>query len=272
MLPAKNHSSSPVHHASKRRKKRLKEVHPFRKTAPHWAGWAVVAVLTVGLIISFSIYIYNAKHSSKTLDDELSMTSGFSLAKGELVSYPGRNINYKVKFNHLNPTHLAVAKKVGVKGPLKDQADVNKHKNQLKRISTTKNYVVDDLDYSVPYLTPNAAKELDAICAEFADILERNNLPHYRPIVTSVLRTQESVKKLQRSGNVNSTTNSAHCYGTTFDITYARFNKKDSNPNYMSDENLKLVLGQALLNEQRAGRIYVKYEFKQACFHITSRQ
>lgn len=39
----------------------------------------------------------------------------------------------------------------------------------------------------------------------------------------------------------------------------------------MTQDNLKLVLGQVLLNEQRAGRIYVKYEWQQACFHITCR-
>jgi hypothetical protein len=40
---------------------------------------------------------------------------------------------------------------------------------------------------------------------------------------------------------------------------------------YMHQDNLKLVLGQVLLNHQRAGKIYVKYEHKQACFHITVR-
>jgi hypothetical protein len=40
----------------------------------------------------------------------------------------------------------------------------------------------------------------------------------------------------------------------------------------MHQDNLKLVLGQVLLNEQRAGNIYVKYEKKQACFHITVRK
>jgi hypothetical protein len=30
-------------------------------------------------------------------------------------------------------------------------------------------------------------------------------------------------------------------------------------------------LGQVLLNRQRRGRIYVKYEKKQSCFHITCR-
>lgn len=257
-------SSSPRH-----QKRGRKGVRPLRNEAPHWTGWIVVASLVIALVVSFGVYVYNLRHPASTINYQLSTTNS---QKGSLVSYPGRNIDYARKFNYQNATHLSAAKSVGINGPLKDQAAVNKQKSKLVRISSTANYKLDDLDYSLPYLTPNAAKELDAIAADFADILERNGLPHYRPIVTSVLRTQESVKRLQRSGNINSTTNSAHCYGTTFDITYKRFDKRDSSPDYMSDENLKLVLAQALLNEQRAGHIYVKYEFKQACFHITSRR
>ena len=132
--------------------------------------------------------------------------------------------------------------------------------------------MVDDLTHSIPYLVPQAAAELESIGREFADILQRNGLPHYRFYVTSVLRTQHDVKHLQKSGNVNATTQSCHCYGTTFDLAYFRFDKVSKTREYMHQDNLKLVLGQVLLNEQRAGRIYVKYEWKQACFHITVRR
>ena len=107
---------------------------------------------------------------------------------------------------------------------------------------------------------------------KFADILQRNGLPHYRFYVTSVLRTQDDVKHLQESGNINATTNSCHCYGTTFDLAYYRYDKVTHTHEYMHEDNLKLVLGQALLNHQRAGKIYVKYEHKQACFHVTVRK
>ena len=121
---------------------------------------------------------------------------------------------------------------------------------------------------------PGASKpdDADAIGAEWADILSRNNLPHYRFYVTSVLRTQEDIKYLQRSGNINSVTQSCHCYGTTFDLAYMRYDKVTRSRTYMHEDNLKLVLGQVLLNHQRAGKIYVKYEAKQSCFHITVRQ
>lgn len=194
------------------------------------------------------------------------------LGPGKCVSYPGKTFNYATRFNSVNATHLKVAKKKGLSQIPLTREDVPNMKNQLKRVTTTSNYQLDELSHSMPYLRPYALDELNRIGEEFASILERNNLPHYRFIVTSVLRTQEDVKNLQRSGNVNSTTNSAHCYGTTFDITYVRYDKYDlRNPDYMMEGNLALVLAQALLNEQRADRIYVRYEKKQACFHITCR-
>ena len=192
--------------------------------------------------------------------------------KGNLVRYPGRTFRYKDKFNDLQTKQHAVASKIGLPRPPKDREDAKSMRKSLVEIKTNRNYIVDDLTHSVPYLIPSAKKELDAIGEEWADILARNGLPHYRFYVTSVLRTQEDVKWLQRSGNVNSTTQSCHCYGTTFDLAYMRYEKVTDTPDYMTEDNLKLVLGQVLLNHQRAGKIYVKYEWKQSCFHITVRQ
>lgn len=38
-----------------------------------------------------------------------------------------------------------------------------------------------------------------------------------------------------------------------------------------SNEDLKSILGEVLLEERKAGRIFVKYEINERCFHITSR-
>lgn len=194
------------------------------------------------------------------------------IVEDHLVSYPGRTFNYAQKFNDLQPKQYAVASRIGLPYPPKDRAEAQTMRERLVEIKTNNNYIVDELTHSVPYLIPSAKRELDAIGEEWADILQRNNLPHYRFYVTSILRTQEDVKYLQRSGNINSTTQSCHCYGTTFDLAYLRYDKVSRTRDYMIDDNLKLVLGQVLLNHQRAGKIYVKYEAKQSCFHITVRQ
>lgn len=187
------------------------------------------------------------------------------------VYYPGRTIKYAEKFRDKNDLHLAAAAAIGLKTRPATRTEAAKLRKQLVEIRTTPHYVLDSLTHSSPYLVPKAAKELDAIGAEFADILERNGLPHYRFRVTSVLRTDEDIRRLQRSGNVNSVSNSAHCYGTTFDIAYMHYDKVDITRDYVPEDNLKLVLGQVLLNHQRAGKIYVKYEWRQCCFHITCR-
>ena len=194
-----------------------------------------------------------------------------ALVEDSLVWYPGRTFSYKAKFNDLQAKQHEVASRIGLPHPPKDRKDAAKMRHQLLEIKTNENYIVDSLTHSVPYLIPAAAHELEAIGAEWADILARNGLPHYQFYVTSVLRTEEDIRYLQKSGNINSVTQSCHCYGTTFDLAYMRYNKVSHTRTYMHVDNLKLVLGQVLLNHQRAGKIYVKYEWKQSCFHITVR-
>ena len=193
------------------------------------------------------------------------------LVEDSLVWYPGRTFSYKDKFNDLQAKQHEVASRIGLPRSPKDREDAAKMHRQLVEIRTNENYIVDSLTHSVPYLIPAAARELEAIGAEWADILARNGLPHYRFYVTSVLRTEQDIRYLQKSGNINSVTQSCHCYGTTFDLAYMRYNKVTHTRAYMHEDNLKLVLGQVLLNHQRAGKIYVKYEWKQSCFHITVR-
>ena len=194
------------------------------------------------------------------------------IVEDNLVAYPGRTFSYKLKFNDLQSRQHDVASRIGLPRPPKDRADAASMRRQLVELKTNSNYIVDSLTHSVPYLIPSAKRELDSIGAEWADILQRNGLPHYRFYVTSVLRTQEDIKYLQRSGNINSVSQSCHCYGTTFDLAYMRYDKVTRTRDYMHEDNLKLVLGQVLLNHQRANKIYVKYEAKQSCFHITVRQ
>jgi hypothetical protein len=194
------------------------------------------------------------------------------IIEAHLVAYPGRTFDYRLKFNDRQDKQHAAAAAIGLPHPPKDRADAASMRSRLVEVKTNDNYIVDDLTHSVPYLIPSAKRELDAIGEEWADILHRNNLPHYRFYVTSVLRTEEDIRYLQRSGNVNSVSQSCHCYGTTFDLAYMRYDKVTRTPDYMHEDNLKLVLGQTLLNHQRAGKIYVKYEAKQSCFHVTVRQ
>ena len=206
----------------------------------------------------------------RTAEDKA--TESDELIEDTLVYYPGRTFSYKDKFRDPQSKQIQAARAIGLSTPPKDRQQASKMRSQLSLVRTNENYILDSLMHSIPYLVPAAAAELESIGKEWADILQRNNLPHYRFYVTSVLRTQDDVKHLQKSGNVNATTNSCHCYGTTFDLAYYRYDKVTRTREYMHDGNLQLVLAQVLLNHQRAGKIYVKYEQKQACFHITVRK
>lgn len=89
-------------------------------------------------------------------------------------------------------------------------------------------------------------------------------------IVTSVLRTRDDVRRL-RKVNGNASANSAHQYATTFDITYARFERLSLKGEAANNMRLANILGNVLEQMRKENRCYVKYERRQRCFHITSR-
>lgn len=176
-------------------------------------------------------------------------------------------------FNDLQDKHISAAKRWGVP-PINDRKDAEQHTKELHCIENNPLYHVDKLTHSVPYLVPRADALLTKIATNFNDSLNAKWLHPHQLIVTSVLRTKDDIKRLKR-GNGNATANSAHLYGTTFDISWMRFKQLDKKGEYetlnTSDELLKNVLVEVLRDLQKEGLCYVKFEKNQACFHITSR-
>ncbi|MBR5475955.1 MAG: hypothetical protein IKV17_03960 [Bacteroidaceae bacterium] len=172
-------------------------------------------------------------------------------------------------FNDANDKQLAVAEKIGV-NPLASREELESVLGKLNETDDNRAYKVDNLTHSIPYLVPEANELLTEIGRSFQDSLVMKHLPPAKIIVTSVLRTQGDVKNLGRR-NINASKNSAHCYGTTFDITYKRYytmmgESMDNAGKYTA------VLGEVLRDLRKKGRCYVKFERKQACFHITVRE
>lgn len=186
-----------------------------------------------------------------------------------------KELNYASLFNDQNGVQLKSAARFGIKRTLKNRKEANDVKEGLVHIKDNSHYSIAKLTHSIPYLTDGAAELLDMIGRNFLDSLESKGLNPNRIIVTSVLRTQEDIKKLQKSGNPNAVSNSAHCYATTFDITYARYDKimfrKFRWCESVDKDTLKSVLGEVLRDLKRRKKCYVKYEVKQRCFHITTR-
>ena len=125
-------------------------------------------------------------------------------------------IDYAVAFNDSNHVQLIAAQQWGVP-PVKDREDAEQRKQELVYMACSPYYDLAHLDASIPYLVPHAATLLHDIGRAFTDSLLVRNMPLYRIVVSSVLRTEADVVRLRRT-NKNATEQSCHLYGTTFDI------------------------------------------------------
>lgn len=171
-------------------------------------------------------------------------------------------------FNDKNDLQLTAAQAVGI-APVHSLKDAYNLTRPLKKIATCEDFFLDSLTHSMPYLVPEASELLHDIGKAFTDTILARGGRKCQVIVTSVLRTDNTISRLRRR-NVNATSTSCHIYGTTFDISWIRFNHCE--PDYiMYTEDLKNILAEVLFELREQGRCYVKYERKQSCFHITAR-
>ena len=193
-------------------------------------------------------------------------------------SMPGGGVKMKINylggslrrvFNDSNYLHINTAERIGVR-PVRSIRDAWEAGAALERLNSCAAYYLDNLTHSLPYLVPEAHKLLADIGMAFRDSLKARGGGDYRIKVTSVLRTPRLVKRLRRR-NRNAVDTSAHLYGTTFDISYAKF-ICDSVTTPRTQEDMKNLLGEVVFAMRQQGRCYVKYEHKQACFHITARK
>ncbi len=244
----------------------------------HVIGFLLVLFLLAGLIgVGYGGYrglkagyhlvvrVINADWNffSEDEDDEWSARNGkhFEFPIPEDKRHPKRVPNFSRDFAYINDVHLSAATKLGIK-PQKTRHELELQRNKLVELHDTKYYKILPLTSSSPYLVPRAADFLTAL----GKLMQEYNGTKSRFLISSVLRTQEDVKKLSNF-NVNASKNSTHCYGTTFDITYNRFDMKGNT----WEGELKEDLAKALYDLQSMGYCYVKYEIKQPCFHVTVR-
>ena len=177
--------------------------------------------------------------------------------------------SYSRVFRDLNDEHVAVARRIGIK-PIASLYDAYNLRVPIVKISTCSDFHVEKLTHSLPYLVPKAARLLHDIGRSFSDSVMARGGKKYKIKVTSVTRTDYSVARLRRGGNVNATVESAHRYGTTFDISYVRFVCCDSSY-VVAPQDLRGILAEVLDYYRKENRCLVKYEVKQGCFHITAR-
>lgn len=200
----------------------------------------------------------------KAVDPDKKEKIVYNIPRGSLKVKPlGRLADV---FNDSNYVHLGHAERLGIQ-PISSLRSLYKNRRPVVKVETNQYYEVDELTHSYPYLVPEAEKLLRDIGRGFQDSIAKRGGGKYRIIVTSVLRTPVTVKRLKRV-NRNAVEQSTHQYGTTFDITYNRFSSPGDGKTVAS-EDMKNILAEVLYDLRGKGRCLVKYERKSPCFHIT---
>ena len=194
---------------------------------------------------------------------------------GRTKWHPVRSVPSYVKcFPDVQDVQIVAAKKWGVRR-VKNREEAEHRRKELVYVGANPFYCIDKgMTHSIPYLVPRAANLLSDIGRNYLDSLYIKGIPLHRIIVSSVLRTEADVARLQR-GNGNATTESCHLFATTFDICYNRYSTVsppgEPERRAVQSDTLKWVLSEVLRDIREQGRCYIKYEVKQGCFHITVR-
>ena len=189
--------------------------------------------------------------------------------------HPIRSVHsYRDCFPDVQDVQIVAAQANGVP-PVESRADAERRKSELLYVGANPYYEIDSrMNRSIPYLVPRASHLLQHIGRRFLDSLAVKQIPLHKIIVTSVLRTEDDVRRLKRI-NGNASEQSCHRFGTTFDISYNRFHTVsppgEPERRAVRNDSLKFVLSEVLRDIRAEGRCYVKYEVKQGCFHVTVR-
>lgn len=193
-----------------------------------------------------------------------------------------------------NRVQLERARTLGV--PRAGDTDRLLREGRLVRLEdSTAYWVVRELDFSEPLLTPDAVALLTEIGQRFQEELDGLGLPPLRLEVTSALRSAAMQARL-RQQNANATREvSTHEYGTTFDLAYNGFTAPAQPALWLDagDETwlqpflarhtealieraagrrsheLKALLGKVLADMQSEGKVMVTLEERQPVFHMT---
>lgn len=176
--------------------------------------------------------------------------------------------SFREIFCDSNDLQLVAARANGV-GAISTLRSAYNLAQPLVKIQSCNAFSVDTLKYSMPFLVPKAALLLRDIGLAFSDSVRARGGGECRIRVTSLTRSDFTVKHLARR-NRNASLNSCHRFGTTFDISWIHFDCLD--PRHIVNEgDMKNTLAEVLYEMRRQGRCYVMWERKQSCFHITVR-
>jgi hypothetical protein len=194
----------------------------------------------------------------------------------------------------LNATQIATARRLGI--PRGAEVEPLVRSGRLVRLAdTTAHWIVRELDFSQPYVTPDAHAMLVELGERFHARLDSLGLPRYRFEITSVLRTRADQAALIRVNANASRGLSAHELATTVDVAYRRFAPPeglleeldlqarpplDAVAREVHDSllvetasvrgsELQAVLGRVIREMRAEGKLLVRMERRQTVYHMT---
>ncbi len=190
----------------------------------------------------------------------------------------------------VNDIQTARARQVGI--PRGSSVEKLSSSGRLVKLTdSTEYWVLRELDYSVPYVTPATEALLIEIGKRFHHRLDSLGIPRFRVEITSVLRTPENQSELRKRNSNAAREVSAHEFGTTVDLAYRKWGPpvmdsiagmpvagelrswSDSVMIETARERgaeLQAVLGRVLHQLRREGRVLVRMERRQTVYHITT--
>lgn len=187
--------------------------------------------------------------------------------------YATAPIEPKRELNDINDIQLVHAQLNGLKNIYISNASFEADsamlvkKNILVHLKNNSFYRVKDMTHSYPFTTPEMADLLNTMSVMFHEKLKEKNQDHFCFIISSALRTNEMQQSLSRR-NRNASTQSAHLYGATLDITYKDFfdTELDSivQNRYAAD-----ALKETMIDLREQCRLLAVRERHQACYHFT---
>ncbi|MGN0186960.1 MAG: DUF5715 family protein [Paludibacteraceae bacterium] len=241
----------------KRKSKSTKKI----KDTPILPYLLIGVAITILIIVGIEVDNYLSKNAIS----EVTTTCNF--CRNATAS-----ISSKKTFNDFNEIHLKHARKNGLKKPIKTNKELFntieslQQDGKLVKITSNKYYHIPRLTHSHPYLTPEAANLLQEIGMRFHAKLREHNLPKYKFVVSSLLRTEESQEELRHSNQQATHNESAHYYGTTFDISYSNYKRFGFG---VQDKELEQLLTETLRELRSECRLLIVNEKRNKCYHIT---
>lgn len=182
-----------------------------------------------------------------------------------------RQKDFSRRLNDRLVDYAAEAKRTGIT-VCKDEDDLRQRISDggLVRVSTGRYFVIEKMNFSSPYVTPETKALLNEIARRFRRKVSEKGLRGARLIITSMTRQAENVRDLKAS-NSNSSINSPHLYGNAFDISYKRIIVRKFRQTNCDNKYLKDALGEIIWELRQERKCWATYERMQNCFHVVAR-